>query len=214
MAKNPNQELPNKHVIYIATSGAGKSQALGANPDYQQAKRVLLWDTHQDFKATRFSTIAELARAVKAAESKNINFRYAYSGPRKDSAFNHFCRIVWAIADGNKLLRVVIDELADVTGGPGKERGPLGELLRGGRKFGLIVHCTATRAAEIPKTIFTQSKIKYVGIQDSISDAKTMADVLMIKPDNILNLENLQFYRKESNKPAEKIQIKYKSPPL
>ncbi len=213
MAFNENPERENKHTIYTATSGGGKSQVLGQNPEIPQNARRIYWDPHNDFKCDHYQTIASFSRALKKVCHKK-QFKIGFNGKATQANFDRFCALVMLILNGDLETYIIIDEVAEVTGGPGKARGGLGELLRGSRKYGGILHLTATRPAEIPKTLFTQCKRKYIGQMDSVSDAKAMADYLMIDYRAVLDLEPMQFYRKYPGKPAEKMQQKYKKAPL
>jgi hypothetical protein len=204
----------------MATSGGGKSQAMGLNPEIKKAQRVVFWDTHQSYKARRYFNLVEFGKALKAAENKT-SFRIAYCGKASIETFNKFCRLVWAMADGFKVTYVGIDETAEVTEAIGKDKTPLGELMRGGRKYGLRVHVTAIRSAEIPKTVYSQAKIKWIGVLDSTSDAKVAADFLMIDYRQILDLDSMArheheayFYVKYPGKTTELRKITTRKPPL
>ncbi|MFK5947942.1 MAG: hypothetical protein QM500_04115 [Methylococcales bacterium] len=210
MAINPNTSHQNRHHIYIATSGGGKSQAMGQNKEIPKNGRVIIWDTHNEFKADGYVTMPAFLRALSKVH-KNKAFRISYTGRSSIKNFNIWCDAVWEVLDGNKNTYFMVDEVAEVVESIGKERGALGQLMRGSRKFGGRGHLTATRAAEIPKTLLTSCQYKYVGVLDSISDSKTMADVFFIKSDDFLRLKPMQFYIKEPNQPARRADIKYKN---
>lgn len=202
MATNEDNSLPNRHTLYMATSGGCKSQAMGLNPEVKEAQRVIFWDPHNVYKAKHYSSLVTFAKELKKATAKD-KFRIAYHGKISSEIFNEFCRLVWSVADGRKITYVCIDETAEVTDSIGKDKTPLGEMARGGRKYGLRVHVTAIRSAEIPKTIYSQCMIKWIGVLSSTSDAKVAADYLRIPIDQILDLE-LEMAKKNKGIPDNK----------
>jgi len=217
MPKNANESLDNKHAIYCGVSGSGKTQAMAQNPALKsKAIRGIFWDTHKSFKADHYNSIPEILKALKKAELKKGGYRIAYSGEKSPEAFDSLCRLVWAVLDGNVPHVFVVDELASVASAIGKDTSPFGDILRETRKFNLAVLCSATSAAEIPKTAFKNCMTKIIGAQGSKSDAKTMGDLLIIKDELLYDteLKPLEFWAKLPGKAAEKYQIKYKKPPL
>ncbi|TKE73482.1 hypothetical protein FCV54_24945, partial [Vibrio sp. F12] len=72
-------------------------------------------------------------------------------------------------------LYTVIEELASCVETSGKLRGRAGELLRGGRQYGLVVHSIFQRGQEVPKTVTEQSSVWWVGAVNSLSDAQWIA---------------------------------------
>lgn len=217
MAKNPNESLPNRHAIFVAVSGAGKTQAMAQHESLKKkSSRVILWDTHRSFKADHYNTIPELLKALKKAVAKKGGYRIAYGGAKSARAFDDLCRIVSSISDGRIETPFVVDELASVASAIGKDTSPFGDLLRESRKFGVIVLCSATSAAEIPKTAFKNCLTKVIGAQGSTSDAKIMADYLLVDHKLLFDteLKPLNFWIKSPGKAAEKYAVKYKQPPL
>ncbi len=217
VAKNPNESLPNRHALFCAISGAGKTQAMAQNEHLQKkSNRAIFWDTHASFRADGYSDMVALVAAVKAAEKKGGGYRIAYTGKKSQKAFAQLCRITWSVLDGKKPHVLVVDELASVAEAIGKDRSEFGDLLRESRKFNLVILCSATRAAEIPKTVFTNCQTKAIGAQGSTSDAKTMADFLQIDYRLLFDteLQPLNFWIKQPGKAAVKSVIKYKEPPL
>ena len=149
-------------------------------------KRVFHYETRKSFMY-----------AFIAAWSSKKPFRVAFK-PHKPSRADMlwFCDLMWAAADGNRRLDVVIEELAKWVESAGKEQSILGECLTGGRKFGLVMHTVFQRSTEVPKTIISQSPFKYVGKQPSRADAKRMAAECEIDIADILDLSDLLFYKK------------------
>ena len=82
---------------------------------------------------------------------------------------------MWAAADGNRRLDVIIEELAKLSSTAGKDDSIIGELATGGRKFGLVLHTIFQRSQEVPKTIWNNSPRKVLGAQESRHDAKLIS---------------------------------------
>ena len=108
-----------------------------------------------------------------------------------------FCELMWEASDGNRRLDVVIEELARSVETAGKEDSRLGEMLTGGRKFGIVVHSVFQRSTEVPKTIISQSPFKIIGLQQSRADAKRMADECDIQIEEIGKLVPLTYWVKK-----------------
>lgn len=211
MAINPNTALPNKNTLYLAMSGFGKSQALLQNPEIPKSgARVILWDIDHDHKAQHFDSRVDFIRALKKGLASGKGFRVAFSGADTVKNFEWFCSVVWEVLDGNKVTFVVIEELADVCETVGKASPMFGKVLRKGRKFGGRLHLTSQRGTEIPKTAYTQCPNKWVGGQEG-NDIERMAKLSGVKPDQIEQLQPLEYYFKQAGqREAEFKKLKYK----
>ena len=212
--KNPDEGLANLHTTYVASSGGGKTQAMAANiQSVKGKKRVLVWDTHGSFKGMVCKTLAEFGRALIQHDDSN-DFSICYQGKGGQANFSIFTAMVLEFSRGDKITYVMIDEVADCTESIGKDRSGFGELLRGGRKFGLRIHSTAVSVAEVPNTVWRESKTKYIGQQDNVSDLKRCADALVdASNDDIQALEPLEFIVKRPDNSIENITVKYKKSP-
>ena len=211
MAVNQNPSLPNKHTLYCATSGGGKTQAMASNLPRVKTK-ILFWDTHKTFRADSADTVADFKRKVAAGIRGKKTFRISFTGRGTPENFDQFCKVAWMIADGNQVLHVVIDELSEVTD-KGKALKYFGELLRGGRKFGVILHISANALPEVPTTVRRETMIKWAGIQQTYTDKKLLADFMSVKPEEFDKLEPLTFLVSDKRTVTVK-KIKYKNPPL
>jgi len=197
MAINPNTTLSNKNTLYLACSGGGKSQALKQNREIPaNGARVVMWDIDHDHRGQHFDTLEQFRRALITALKSGRGFRVAYSGEDTVEAFEAWCRMVWAILDGNKITYVIIEELADVSPSVSKATPEFGRLLRKGRKFGARLHVTSQRSAEIPKTAYTQCPVKWVGQQEA-GDVRNMAKIAGVSVSDIEALQPLSYYVKQ-----------------
>jgi len=212
MAVNPNTSLPNRHTLYLAKSGGGKSQALMQNPEVpKRGARVVLFDPDEDHKAIRCHSLASFHRALCKAIVSGRPFRLAYCGDATPAIFEKWAGMVWAILDGRRKTYVLIEELAAVVTSSGKAGDRSGVLLRQGRKYGAIIHATTQRGAEIPKTIYTQCAVKWIGMQDDF-DVPKIARLTGEDPDQIRALKPLQFRVMQPGEPTKTVTLKYKKP--
>ncbi len=211
MARNPNPALPNRHCIYLATSGAGKSQAIKQNKDIPaKGVRHVFFDPDEDHKVNfRARTVAAFKEAlIKGMKSKK-GFRIAYSGDNSKTNFDTWCDLVWAALDGNNILYISIEELSASVDSSGNARGRFAQLLRQSRKYGGVMGLAAQRSTEVPKTAYTQCKYKYIGMQDEY-DLPMVAKRAGIKPELIKQLQPLQFLVKEPGQEPTLVKLKYK----
>lgn len=181
MPVNSNQAHPPKHVVYIATTGGGKTTAvkkLGLIPKGSQA---VFFDPYQNYSGKKFQgqnvqTFTEFgafARALVAARKHKRGFKLALVKDATMENLETFAAIVWSCGDGNKpLLHVAIEELGTIAETTGKLKGKAGELWRGGRQFGLVLHSMFQRTQEVPKTVISQSPYWWVGGLASMADAE------------------------------------------
>lgn len=213
--RNPNPVLPNKNTLYIGRSGAGKSQALKQNKDVPKSGvRVVLWDTNEDHKATRFYDMSMFLKALKLAHINYLKtkkgFRIAFCGDDSIKNYNTFCSAVLSMLDGRFLTYVIVEELAAVCLTAQKAPPIPARMMNQGRKYGMIFHGTTQRPQEISKTYFTQCEVLYAGAQTSLAQQKKIADELGVRVADVAALGDLQFYRREKGD-LKKLQFKYKA---
>ncbi|MDX1473491.1 MAG: hypothetical protein R3309_04930 [Reinekea sp.] len=212
MAKNENTSRPNRNTFVAAVSGGGKSQAARHVRENLRIKRVLAWDPDHDHQvSTRVTSIRALTEFLKVHGDSSA-FSVAYSGDDSPEAMELFCACAWAILDGNKETVVIIEEVADAMTTSGKALPNAGRLIRRIRKYGGVLIAVTQRPQEIPKTLFSQCNIKLIGQQDT-ADVKRMAERVGVPVSEIENLQELEFWMKDTGKPAEKIRVKYKAKP-
>ena len=206
MAKNPNKSLPNLNTFYAAMSGGGKSQAVKAQ---KSSKRVISWDPDEDHKVKcRVYSVTELVAYLRQHGHK-AGFSVGYSGDNSVKAFELYCAAAWAVLDGRMRTDIIIEELADVTPSSGKAGQWSGPLIRRVRKYNGVLHAVTQRPAEVPKTIYTQCSIKYIGQQEG-DDLPRMAKHAGVDPAILAGLKPLEFIRKANGAEPEKVQFKYK----
>ncbi|MBY5920411.1 hypothetical protein [Ferrimonas balearica] len=212
MAINPNNTLPARHVFYTATTGGGKSMAVQYAGFVPRVPCLAIFDPYGDYlyktgskrdngfggkRVYHYSTRRGFARAFRQAWGTRKCFRIAYKPPKPNRAeMLWFCELMWAAADGDRRLDVVIEEVAKWVESTAKEQSILGECMTGGRKFGLVMHTVAQRPTEVPKTITSQSPYKIVGMQESRADAERMMKELDCGFEEIKSLKALCYLLK------------------
>ncbi|SEG21589.1 hypothetical protein [Vibrio hangzhouensis] len=179
--KNSNVSLPPKHTLYVATTGGGKTTAVKKLDTVPKGAQVAFFDPYRNYAGKKFkgqmvqtfTEFAPFARALVTARKKKAAFKIALVKDANVQNLETFAAIIWSLGDGNKPeFHVVIEELASAVETSGKLKGKAGELWRGGRQFGLVMHSLFQRMQEVPKTVVTQSVNWWVGGLASASDAE------------------------------------------
>lgn len=208
---NPNANLPNRNNLYLGRSGTGKSQALKQNKEIPtRGARVLLYDPNLDHKAHRYESKAAFAKAVRAAVKRGGGFRIAYTGGCGEADHEFYCRVALSILDGNKITYVIDEEL----GASGSRTGSAAKwhaiLMNQGRKYGLRYHGVVQFATEVPKTVYRNCEVKWVGALETEA-AKKLSKEIDVPTQEIIRQKPLQFYVKDPDKgfEAEQIQLTY-----
>ncbi len=206
MAKNPQPSRPNRNHIYVGTSGSGKSQAAKQNPEIPaQGARVILWDPDEDYKATRYRDRKEFGRAVLAGLRSGRGFRIAYTCEAEDDQFiaHHewWCQFVYSVLDGRHLTYVIDDEVAASCSSTAKADPAHGKLLRQGRKYGMVYHCATQYPQEIPKTVYRNCPVLWVGRSFFESESNYVPKQVRKSTRDLEALGDLQFWVRDHTQP-------------
>jgi len=155
MPVNSNEDHLNRHVLAMGKSGSGKSYWMMSHRLVKQSDRVIVWDPYQTHNVKYYSSLKEFARVIHSCIKKKQKLRIGLSvNPTKEN-FEFFCRCIWSLADGNVETVVLVEELADVSRSGGAT-GTWGNIIRVGRKYGLVIMAATQRPQDIDKTLFTQ----------------------------------------------------------
>ncbi|PKF48692.1 hypothetical protein AT251_24250 [Enterovibrio nigricans] len=117
MAINSNPSLKARHMLFSATTGGGKTTAVHQLPQLKKARRIALYDPYDAYtqlgKKTVIKTysLKHFAFALDIAMKQKKAFVVSLCRTYGVKELTLFARIVWALADGNKELHVVIEEL-------------------------------------------------------------------------------------------------------
>lgn len=181
--KNANNRLSENHWLVVGSSGSGKTTAVKQLGIIKQCDQVALFDPYLDYETLcgaeirRYTSLPAFAKALFSARAakQGRGFKIAFSpnNGATPAGLEAFCKVVWACGDGQhkKPLKVVMEELAKCVTTSGKATGFFGEILTGGRKFGLEAICIFQRGQEVPKTITGNIPNKWVGRQQRTNDA-------------------------------------------
>lgn len=150
------------------------------------------------------SSRALFIKALIVARRSGQSFKLAYvpSGGASIDELQFFSAVVWSMGNGRaKKLHVIIEELASCVESPGKLKGKAGELLRGGRQYGLVIHTVFQRGQEVPKTVTDQSSTWWIGAVNDINDACWINQKRGIDIDTIVNLVSAKVNKQRIGKP-------------
>ncbi|PKF77318.1 hypothetical protein CW749_22465 [Vibrio sp. vnigr-6D03] len=209
---NSNPSHDAEHTIYVAGTGGGKTSAvkhLGLVPKTAQA---VFFDPYRNYSGAKFqgqmchgtSSRAAFIKSLVLARRRRGSFKLAYvpaHGATNDE-LEFFSSVVWSLGNGNApQLHVVIEELASCVETSGKLKGRAGELLRGGRQYGLVIHTVFQRGQEVPKTVTEQSSVWWCGAVNTKSDAQWLADKRGLDVNVIAGLKSAKVNKKRIGKP-------------
>ncbi|MFA0509659.1 MULTISPECIES: hypothetical protein [unclassified Vibrio] len=209
---NANPSFDAEHTLYVAGTGGGKTSAvkyLGLIPKTAQA---VFFDPYANYAGSKFQgqmchgTKSRLAfvKSLVMARHRGGSFKLAYV-PANGATYEElefFASVVWSVGNGRaSRLYTVIEELASCVETSGKLRGRAGELLRGGRQYGLVVHSIFQRGQEVPKTVTEQSSVWWVGAVNSLSDAQWIADKRGLDVNTIATLKSAKVNKQRIGKP-------------
>ncbi len=209
---NSNPSHDADHVIYVAGTGGGKTSAVKHLGLVPKAGQVVFFDPYQNYSGAKFQgqmchgTSSRLAfvKSLVMARKRNQSFKLAYI-PENGATLEElefFSSVVWAVGNGRAgKLHTVIEELASCVETSGKLKGKAGELLRGGRQYGLVVHSVFQRGQEVPKTVTEQSSTWWIGAVNSLSDAGWLADKRGLDIDLIAELVSAKVNKERIGKP-------------
>ena len=123
----------------------------------------MVWDAYESHDVHYAKALPEFGKKLGAAVRANKGFKLGLSINPTIENFEMFCKMVWLAADGQKELIVVVEELGDVASA-GKATQHWGQMVRVGRKYGLVLFAVTQRPQEIDKTVFTQVSRVWVGL--------------------------------------------------
>lgn len=202
---NANNALKAGHVLYVSGTGGGKTTAVKKLNTIKDTDQVIFWDPHEDYNeefkgrvVRRYRSFSKFLKAVAAGRMQSRGFKIALTVPENRENFLRFCAIAKGMGNGKhpKRLHVVCEEVPQVTQSVAKEVGEYGWLLTVGRKFGIVVHSIGQRVVEMSKTTLSQSPYKWIGCQESVKDAKRLAEETDIDVREIQKLKPLEYYFK------------------
>ncbi|ODS09814.1 hypothetical protein ACRZ5S_14605 [Vibrio scophthalmi] len=209
---NSNARLDAKHSIYVAGTGGGKTSAIFHMPTIPKSAQVVIFDPYTGYAGKKLkgqmvhgtSSRHAFAKGLYMARRNGQPFKLAYipKGGACAEELEFFAGCVWSMGNGNAPeLHTVIEELASCVEAVGKLKGKAGELLRGGRQFGIVVHSLFQKAQEVPKTVTDQSDTWWVGKLQSSRDIEWVAHQREIPISELSKLISAKQNMQRINKP-------------
>jgi hypothetical protein len=176
----------------MGSPGTGKSASVKKRIDAEKPKRLLIYDPESEYEryGTVVGTLANVLDLLKRSGSGNVHIVFVPSHDQDTAKkqFDTFCEL--AFAAGN--LTLVCDELAGVTS-PTKAPPGWAKCTLRGRKRGIRIYGASQRPASIDKNFFSSATTIRTGRLNFADDRKTLANVLDVKPEEILNLAELEY---------------------
>ncbi|PQJ39107.1 hypothetical protein HB762_10190 [Vibrio campbellii] len=217
---NSNPSHDAEHTIYVAGTGGGKTSAVKHLGLVPKASQAVFFDPYSNYAGAKFhgqmchgvGSRAAFVKALVMARRRGTSFKLAYvpSSGATSEELEFFSSVVWAVGNGRAdKLHVVIEELASCVETNGKLKGRAGELLRGGRQYGLVIHTVFQRGQEVPKTVTEQSSVWWIGAVNSMSDASWLADKRGLDVNTIAGLKSAKVNKKRIGKPIAEYLLVY-----
>lgn len=205
-----NTKLEQRNQLIIGASGSGKSAYLRKTINFK-SDRIIAWDPDEDFKLPRVRDMATFTRLIKKCGFGKI--RVALTVDPTEENFEQWAGLVFAVCHAAAPMEIIADEIADVTR-VAKASRHWGQLCRKVRKYGGRLSAITQRPEEADKTIFNQSKIKWVGELASLAAYKAMSGQMDVPVPELKALENIprkqiQYWIREGAKPATKETITF-----
>ncbi|AQM20521.1 MULTISPECIES: hypothetical protein [Vibrio] len=209
---NSNASHDAEHVIYVAGTGGGKTSAVKHLGLVQKASQAVFFDPYRNYAGSKFqgqmchgtSSRSAFVKALLMARRRGQSFKLAYipEGGAVAEELEFFSSVVWSMGNGHApKLHTVIEELASCVETSGKLKGKAGELLRGGRQYGLVIHTVFQRGQEVPKTVTEQSSTWWIGAVNSMSDAEWIAKKKGLDTHAIASLVSAKVNKQKIGKP-------------
>ena len=217
---NSNPSHDAEHTIYVAGTGGGKTSAVKYLGLVPKASQAVFFDPYSNYAGAKFhgqlchgvTSRVAFVKALVLARRRGKSFKLAYvpANGATSEELEFFSAVVWSVGNGHAAkLFAIIEELASCAETNGKLKGRAGELLRGGRQYGLVIHTVFQRGQEVPKTVTEQSNVWWIGAVNSMSDASWLADKRGIDVNTIAGLKSAKVNKQQIGKPiAEYLLVK------
>jgi len=205
MAINENTARNAKHTSICCMTGGGKGVAMNTLGIIPSKYPAVIFDPHGEYKKLagrkvyQYKTRMNFAKVFQKAWASGKPFILAYAPKltgnsekeRKKSLIKEahwFGSLVWAAADGNRILYAVFEEFGEYAEGNQKDETIIGKIWTGGRKFGVRAVAIFQRSAEVPKTIWNNSPIKVIGAQGGLNDQNRVVKELGCRAADVIDL--------------------------
>lgn len=194
-------------VAVMGATGAGKSLYIKGRIKREKPARLLIFDPEGEYEGfgREVSSMGDLVKLLKKVGAGPFRFVFR---PADDLAaakkqFDLFCSIAFAA----KNLWLIAEELKFWTSPSYAPPGWSKVNLRG-RKHGLTVIGASQRPASIDKDFLGNATLVRAGRMNYEEDARAVAKVLGVAPDEIMGLQPLEYIERRPPQPATRGKLK------
>lgn len=200
MAKNPSNRWSNKHACFTCASGNGKGILVTNSGYYPNDGCIAIYDKYGEYNdgfghlpCFSFKTRKSFSSNFLEAWRSGKPFVVSYSPVDGDntSEKDWFGELMWAASDGDRRLHLLFEEFGRCVDSSGKDNSVTGEIVEGGRKFGIRAGFVFQRSATVPKTQWGNTSLKYIGAQEFSTDCKRISEQLGCSVSDVAELGRL-----------------------
>lgn len=178
----------------LGASGSGKSSLIKIETVREKPARLMVWDPKREYGAfgSTVATLAELAAGAIGAARFRLVFHPARTRKAMREQFSLFCRIADQVRD----VKVIADELADVTE-PGWAPEGWEMLTRQGRHAGIGIQGASQRPADVDKSFYGNASRVVVFRLNAEGDVDRMAKLLGRPRAEVMSLAPLEYLERD-----------------
>lgn len=189
--------LDGRLVLVTGSSRSGKTAWVAQQVD--RYGPLLVWDSVGEWSdrygCKRIGSVRGLADAVTGPAGAG---RLALDVPVTAGNFEAFARLAMIAAKLRDGLRIVVEELADVTT-PGKAPAAWGELCRKGLRYGPEIFAITQRPAESDKTAAGNASLIHAHRMALARDRAYMAALLDVPVSRVEKLAPLEYLERTAD---------------
>jgi hypothetical protein len=187
-------------VAVMGATGAGKSSSICEALGDDGARRLIGYDPGEDY-GEYGQVVHELSVIHRAIVKGASDFRFIYRPSinlvKARGQFDALCQLAYYAGE----LLLVADELQDVM--LSNWAPPWWcALVRKGRKRGVRIIAASQRPAGIEKGLWSMATMIRSGRLNHLEDARTVGQVLMVEPAEVMALPQLHWIQRSIYKPA------------
>lgn len=180
-------------VGVLGSTGSGKSAWIKRTFLAKKPRRLMVWDFKREYgqHATQTDSLDAMLDALDKPTFRTA-FMPAMAEKTRAAQFDLFCRA--ALHLGN--VTMIVEELAFVTR-PGWAPDAWRMLTLTGRHDAMTIVGASQRPASIDKDFLGNCTLVHAGVLGYEDDAKAVAKVLRVRPDELMTLPELHWIERE-----------------